>query len=180
MLIGQVFQTDFHIIFIFQTVFQHVKLQDTHNAHDDLFHTGVELLEDLDGALLGDLVDALDELFSFHRIQLPYPGKMLRREGGNALIGELFPRCAHGISDGKNTRVENADDVTGISLVNDLPLLSHKLLRLGQAKLLATLHMVHFFRGIEFAGADAHESDPVSVGPVHVGLNLEYKGRKIL
>ena len=40
-------------------IFQEFKLQDTDNADDDLLHTGIELLEDLDRTFLGDLVDPL-------------------------------------------------------------------------------------------------------------------------
>ena len=62
MLIGQILQTDLHVVLVLQTVFQHVKLQYAHYAHDDLLHAGIELLEDLDGALLGDLLHSLGEL----------------------------------------------------------------------------------------------------------------------
>ena len=61
MLVRQILQTNFHIIFVFQTVFQHIELQYTYHTYDNFFQTGIELLEDLDGTLLGDLLHTLDE-----------------------------------------------------------------------------------------------------------------------
>ena len=48
MLIWQVFQTDFYIIFILETIFQYIKLKDTNNTDNNLFHTCIKLLKDLD------------------------------------------------------------------------------------------------------------------------------------
>ena len=59
-----------YAVFIEQTVLQNVELKDTDNADDDLFHTSVVFLEDLDGTFLGDLVDTFDELFTLHGIYL--------------------------------------------------------------------------------------------------------------
>ncbi len=56
LLIGQLIQLHLYIVLILQAVSQHLKLQFSHYAHDDLLHARVVLLEDLDGALLGDLV----------------------------------------------------------------------------------------------------------------------------
>ena len=40
--------------------------------------------------------------------------------------------------------------------------------------------MVYFHSGIELTGADTHESHPVSVLRIHVGLNLKDEGGKLL
>ena len=40
--------------------------------------------------------------------------------------------------------------------------------------------MLHFHAGVKFAGTDAHEGDTVPVRLVHVGLNFEHEGGKIM
>ncbi len=57
--IWQPFQFYLHVIFIFQAVGQHFKLQFPHYAYDYFLHACVIFLENLDGAFLGDLADAL-------------------------------------------------------------------------------------------------------------------------
>ena len=175
MLIRKVLQDDLYIILIFQTVFQHIELEHTYNAHDDLFHTGIVFLEDLDRAFLGDLVDALDELFSLHRIHLAHSGEMFRRKGRDAFIGKLLLRCGQRVSDRENARVKDADDISSVCFVYDLPLARHHLLGLGKTHILAALDMVHGHPRVELAGTDPHERDPVPVGFVHIRLDLKYK-----
>ena len=87
-LIGQVLHADIHIVLIFQPVFQHVELERAHHPHDDLLHAAANLLEDLDGALLGDLGGALDKLLALHGVHLPHQAEMLRGEGGDPLEGK--------------------------------------------------------------------------------------------
>ena len=50
LLIGQALHAQIHAVFGLHAVLEHVKLQRTHNAYDDFFHTGVGYLEDLNGA----------------------------------------------------------------------------------------------------------------------------------
>jgi hypothetical protein len=47
---------------------------------------------------------------------------MLRRKGGDALEAELLARHGDGVADGEDARVEHADDVAGVGLVDDLAL----------------------------------------------------------
>ena len=51
---------------------------------------------------------------------------------------------------------------------------------LFRSDVLALLHMVGFHAALELAGADAHESDAVPVGLVHVGLDLEDESRELV
>ena len=104
---------------------------------------------------------------------------MLRSEGRDTLKLELLVGRTERVTDGENTRIENADDISGISLVNDLTALSHQLLRLGQTDLLAALDMVDFHSGLKFTGTDAHESDTVTVRLIHIRLDLKYEGGEI-
>ena len=104
---------------------------------------------------------------------------MLRSESRDTLKLELLVGRTERVTDGENTRIENADDISGISLVNDLTALSHQLLRLGQTDLLAALDMVYFHSGLKFTGTDAHESDTVTVRLIHIRLDLKYEGGEI-
>ena len=54
-LYGRFVHADIHIVFVLEAVLQHLELQYAHHADDDLLHAAAQLLEDLDGALLGDL-----------------------------------------------------------------------------------------------------------------------------
>ena len=83
---------------------------------------------------------------------------------------------AQRIADGEDTRVEHANDIACIRLLDDLPALGHKLLRLCETYLLAALYMVYLHAGLKLTGTDAHKRDPVTVCFVHIRLNLKYKG----
>ena len=56
---------------------------------------------------------------------------MLRCKGRDTLELELLVGRTERVTDGENTRIENADDISGISLLNDFTALGHQLLRLG-------------------------------------------------
>ena len=105
---------------------------------------------------------------------------MLRREGRDALKLKLLVGQAQGISNGEDARIKYTDDITGVSFLDNLSVLRHHLLRLGQADLLAALYMVYFHAGLELAGYNTHEGDTVTVRLVHVCLDLEDKGREII
>ena len=75
----------------------------------------------------GNLGNALDELLSLHGIYLTHSGKMLRCKGRNTFVLKFLFRHAQGIADGENTRVEYADNVARICLVQNLPLVRHNL-----------------------------------------------------
>ena len=104
---------------------------------------------------------------------------MLRCKGRDTLELELLVGRTERVTDGENTRIENADDISGISLVNDLTALSHQLLRLGQTDLLTALNMVYFHSCLKLTGTDAHESDTVTVRLIHIRLDLKYEGGEI-
>ena len=105
---------------------------------------------------------------------------MLRLKGGDSLEMELLPRHGDGVADGEHARVEHADDVPSVGLVDDLPLGGQHLLGLAEAQLFPALHVVVLRVPLELAGADPHKGDPVPVGLVHVGLDLEDKGGEVL
>ena len=134
---------------------KHLKLQHAYHAHDHFLHAGEGFVEDLDGTLLCDLGGALHKLLTLHGILVADPGEMLRRKGGDALKFKAFARRAHRVPDGENARVEHTDDISGVCLVDDFPLLRHDLLGLGQTHFLVALHMEHFHVPLKLAGADS-------------------------
>ena len=104
---------------------------------------------------------------------------MLRGKGGDTLKGKPLRGGGQGVSDGEDARVKDADDVPRIGVLDNFPLAGHHLLGLGEAHLPPALDMMDLHARVKFAGADAHEGDPVPVGLVHIGLYLEHKGREI-
>ena len=105
---------------------------------------------------------------------------MLRCEGRDTLKLELLVGRTERVTDGENTRIKDADDISGVGLLDDLTALSHQLLRLGQTDLLTALNMVDFHSGLELTGTDTHESDTVTVRLIHIRLDLKYEGGEIL
>ena len=105
---------------------------------------------------------------------------MLRCEGRDTFKLELLVGRTERVTDGENARIKDADDISGVGLLDDLTALSHQLLRLGQTDLLSALNMVDFHSGLELTGTDAHESDTVTVRLIHIRLDLKYKGGEIL
>ena len=105
---------------------------------------------------------------------------MLRGEGRNTLKLELLVGRTECVTDGENTRIKDADDISGISLLNDFTALSHQLLRLGKFQLLIPLYMENFHARLELSGTDTHECDSVSVCLVHIRLDFKHKCTEIL
>ena len=92
----------------------------------------------------------------------------------------IFCRHTDRISDGEDARVKYTDDIAGVCFINNMTVTRHHLLRLGKTHFLSSLHMEDFHSGVEFAGADAHECDTVTVCFVHVCLDFKDKRREIL
>ena len=154
-------------------------MQGAHHAYDDLLQARAGDLEDLDGALLCDLLRSLDELLSFHGVLGRNPHEVLRLKRGDTGIPELLPRHGDGIADGEQTGVEHADDIASVCLLHDLALRGHHGLGLTEPQFFAGLDVVILRVPLELAGADSHEGQPVPVGLVHVGLNFEYERGEI-
>ena len=179
MLIGQVLHANLHIVFVVQTIFEHIKLQHPHNAHNNLFHTGIVFLKNLNGALLSNLGNPFHELLPFHGVHLTHTGKMFRCKSRNSGKCKMLFPADKGVTDGENTGIKHTDNISGIRLVNNLSLLCHQLLRLRQFDGLIALYMKDFHTRIKFTGADAHKCNTIPMCFIHVRLNLKDKGRKI-
>ncbi len=130
MVIGKARHIQVHAILVFHPVLEHVELQRAHHAHDDLLQTCAGDLEDLDGALLSDLLGALDKLLALHGVLGGDPHEVLGLKGGDAGELEFLSRHRHRVADGEDAGVKHADDVPGVGLVDDLPLRGHHLLGL--------------------------------------------------
>ena len=178
MLVGQALHPQLHAVLAAHTVLEDVELQRTHDADDDLLHTGARHLEDLNSALLGDLLGALDKLLALHGVLGADPGEVLRGEGGDTGEAELLPGHTDRVADGENAGIEDADDIPGVGLFDDFALLGHQLLGLGEAHFLIALDVEILLIPLELAGADSHKGQPVPVGLVHIGLDFEDEGRE--
>ena len=179
MLVGQRAHAQLHAVLAFHAVLKHVELQRTDHADHDVLEAGVRHFEDLDGALLRDLLDALDELLALHRVLGTDGHEVLRLEGRDAAEAELLARHGDGVADGEDAGIEHTDDVAGVGLLHDLTLARHHGLRLRKAHLLVALHMVILCVALEFARADAHERQTIAVRLVHVRLDLEHEGGEV-
>ena len=154
-------------------------MQRTDHAHNDLLHAGIRQFEDLDRALLCDLLRTLDELLALHRVFGAHAREVFGRKGRDAAELEFLAWRADGVADRENAGVKDTDDVSRVRLVDDFALGGHQLLRLGKAHFFVSLHVIIFRVALELARADAHKGKPVSVRLVHVCLNLENERRKI-
>ena len=103
---------------------------------------------------------------------------MFRCERRNAFKFYLFT-CTKCITDREDTRIEYTDDIARICLLDDLSILRHHLLWLGETDLASALHMRYFHACLKFAGTDTHKCDTVAVRLVHICLNLEDKRAEI-
>ena len=87
----------------------------------------------------GDLLHPLEKLLALHGVHRADTLKVLRGEGGDGVELELLPWGAQGVPDGEDARVEHADDVPGVGLLDDLPFCRHQLLGAGKTNLLPAL-----------------------------------------
>ena len=87
-------RTDFNEDFL--TIDTHVGalkravVNNAYNAYNYFFHTGVRLVENLNGSLLRNLLDTLYKLLSLHRVFMSDSCEMLGRKGRYTLKSEFF------------------------------------------------------------------------------------------
>src|SRR5262249_318398 len=107
--------------------------QGAHGAHDRIAPPAASGVEDLDRALLRELLEALLELLALERVLGPDPGEDLRREPGELGIFE-GGSLAEGVADAQRAGVEEADHVAGPGLLDHLPVRAEELARRAEGR----------------------------------------------
>lgn len=93
---------------------------------------------------------------------------------------DLILFTCKGIPNGKDARIEDANDITRIGCFYGCPFLCHELLGLGKLNWMIALEVPDGHALLKFAGANAHKTDTVAMGRIHVGLDFKNEGAKIL
>ncbi len=75
--------------------------------------------------------------------------------------------------------VMNADNVAGISLFDMRPILRHKNGGIGEFDVFVDAVVANGHTFLEFTRANTEKCDAVTMGRVHIGLNLEAKAGEI-
>ena len=87
---------------------------------------------------------------------------------------------AHGVTDAKDTRIEQAHDIARVCLVHDGAVIGHHRRARGKLEFTVALHVEGVHATLELARANAHKGDAVSVVLVHIGLDLKHKAAKVV
>ena len=136
-------------------------------------------VEDLDGALFGELRDALPERFIRARIDISYGCEVFGRERRNAIVG-------HGrtggerISDRKRARVREPDDVARERFVDDLALAREELHRARHPDVLTGSCVTNRHVAFEFSATHAQERDAIAMARIHIRLDLEHESGELI
>src|SRR5439155_18620051 len=114
-------EDDFHAVFAVQAVGEDLELERAHRAEDRVLLSLAPALEDLDRALLGELVHPLLELLALHRVLHPYAREVLGREARDSLVADRLAG-AERVADAKPAGVEEADHVARKRFFDQRPL----------------------------------------------------------
>ena len=155
-------------VFVLQPIGDHVELQHADRAQDQV--VAHQRAEELGGAFLGQLRQALLQLLELERVAQARAAEQFRREVGDAGEAQLLA-LGEGVADRDRAVVVEADHVAGIGRLDDLAVAGHEGQRVGQLQFLAGAHVEGLHAGLEAARADAHERDAVAVhaGPCWPG-----------
>lgn len=126
----------------------------------------------MDGAFVAKLQDAFVEGFSFGDVFGVKAGKNFRLELGEGFIVEASGD-GNGVANSEEGGVDDADDVSGIGVLDGTPFSCDHAVGTGEADL--AVGAVVFDDKVFFkaAGANADEGHAVAVSAVHVGLKFE-------
>ena len=155
-------------------------MEDTDNTDDIGLGSDVRLFVELDGTFFGELVDSFEELFSLHAVDGEDPREDFGREDRDSLEPEIVRTVCEGVSDSENSGVEDADDISGVSVLNNGSVLRHELLGLGEGDFFVVADVLDGHIFLVFAGADTQERHAVAVVRVHVRLNFEDEAGEVV
>ncbi|RMO66656.1 hypothetical protein ALQ39_00548 [Pseudomonas amygdali pv. eriobotryae] len=165
------------LVFFLQTAGDHIELQHTDGAEDDVVAALRE--EHLRGAFFGQLLKALTQLLGFERVLQAHAAEQLRCEVRNTGEAQCFA-FGEGVADLDGAVVVQTDDVTGIGFFQLLTLRREERQRITDPHVLAQAHVAHFHSLVVTARTDTHERDTVAVLGVHVRLDLEHETAEFL
>ena len=113
----------FCVIFVFQTIFNHFKLQRTDRSNN---FSVIELIyKKLRNAFVHQLVDSLSQLLEFHWIGIFNVAEHLGRETRNACKMQIFA-LGERVADFEVSRIVQTNNVARIRLVNHRFFLRHE------------------------------------------------------
>ena len=169
---------DFRSVFRPEPVLDDLELQDADGSQDGVPLHALGVVEDLNGAFLRELVEALLELFPFRGVEHDDAVEELGREARNSL--ELDARSlGERVADTEVARVPEPENVAGPGLLDERSLLREELERFRELQRPARARVQNFHAARELPRHDPHERDAVAVRGIHVRLDLEDEAREL-
>ena len=172
MLIGEVVEGDADVVFGFEAILDDVELEATDGAQDGVAFHAFEIVEDLDGAFLGEFVETFFELFSLEGVAEDDADEVFGAESWDALVGDGFS-CEEGVADMELSGVPEPDDVAGVGFLDVASFLGHEHEGFGEGEFGAGAAEDGLHTAFKPAGAESEEGDAVAVSRVHVCLDFE-------
>ena len=172
-LIRQGLQSRVHAIFVSQATLQHVALQAAHGS-DEEFQI-IQAPKNLHRAFGGHLFHAFVKGFAFAHVGGVNPGKDFGLKLGKRLVVESIAE-RDGVADGKLTRVDDADDVSGIRHVYGVAVPGDETMGPRQTNFMAQSMMRDRHVAFESSGTHSQEGGAVSMSGIHVRLDFEHVG----
>jgi len=166
-----------HTILVLESIGGHVELEYPHGPQD---HVVVpERPEHLGGTLLAELEHPLVQGLHAQGVLEHQASEQLRGEEGDSPILQILP-FGKGIPDLDGPVVVQADDVSGPGLLDMTALIRLKGDGIGYLNPLAGTGVMYLHSLPVAAGANPQEGNAVTMGRVHVGLDLEDEAGELL
>ncbi len=157
---------------LLHAVAEDLELQGPDGGHEDGGVEGVGVAQDLDHALLVQLVKTATELLAAAGLAHPDGGERLGGEGGDGREADRLA-VVEGVAHPQAGGVDQCHHITGVGLLHRLPLGAEDRGRVLGGDPLASRLVGQRGAPLEAAAADPDERHPVAVRRVHVGLHLE-------
>src|SRR5690554_1613654 len=169
--VWQSIELDLRPVFMLESVGEHLELKLTDDAAQRiLFAPG--LSKELNGPLLGELMNAFLELLPLQRIKELDAAEMFGTEARNGVEAHRSLGRER-IADTEEPWIEEPDDIASVRFMNRLAILREELLGAIQTDLLAEPEMMHPHPAFKFSRANACEGDAIAMRRIHIGLDFE-------